>query len=167
MPDAQKQSNIVVGEEVGMTKETVRTLSMAGGIILLAGIAAWMGLAHGCDQSQGNGVIAGRVTIDQKLTSQVSPTDVLFVIVRRPGSAPRPLAAKRIDHPQFPVAFEITNKDMIIEGSELRGMVDVIARLDKDGMAGPAQPGDLEGRFEKNPTLPGVTNVEIVINKEH
>jgi cytochrome c-type biogenesis protein CcmH len=159
--------DIVVGKEVGMTKETVRTLGMAGGIILLAGIAAWMGLAHGCEQSQGSGVIAGRVTIDAQLASKVSPTDVLFVIIRRPGSAPRPLAAKRIDHPQFPVAFEITNKDMMIEGSELRGMVDVIARLDKDGMAGPAQPGDLEGRFEKNPTLPGATDVEILINKEH
>jgi len=99
----------------------------------------------------------------------ISPqkTDVLFVIVRRPGSAPRPLAAKRIDHPQFPVAFEITKKDMMIEGSELRGMVDVIARLDKDGVAGPAQPGDLEGRFEKNPTLPGSANVEIVIDKAY
>jgi cytochrome c-type biogenesis protein CcmH len=107
------------------------------------------------------------VTIDAQLASKVNPTDVLFVIVRRPGSAPRPLAAKRIDHPQFPVAFEITNKDMMIEGSELRGMVDVIARLDRDGMAGPAQPGDLEGRFEKNPTLPGATDVEIMINKEH
>src|SRR5690349_20361523 len=150
-----------------MTKETVRSLSMAGGIILLAGVAAWMGLAHGCEQPQGSGVIAGHVTIDPQLASQVEPTDVLFVIVRRPGTAPRPLAAKRIDHPQFPVAFEITKRDMMIEGSELRGMVDVIARLDKDGVAGPAQPGDLEGRFDKNPTLPGVTNVEIVINKEH
>ena len=167
MPSARKQVNHVVDKEVGMTKETVRTLSMAGGIILLAGIAAWMGLAHGCEPSQGSGVIAGHVTIDTQLASKVSPTDVLFVIVRRPGSAPRPLAANRIDHPQFPVVFEITNKDMMIEGSELRGMVDVIARLDKDGVAGPAQPGDLEGRFEKNPTLPGVTNVEIVINKEH
>ena len=150
-----------------MTTEMIRTLGMAGGIILLAGIAAWMGLAHGCDPSQSSGVIAGHVIIDPGLAPKVSPTDVLFVIVRRPGNAPRPLAAKRIDHPQFPVAFEITNKDMMIEGSELRGMVDVIARLDKDGMAGPAQPGDLEGRFEKNPTLPGATNIEIVINKEH
>jgi cytochrome c-type biogenesis protein CcmH len=154
-------------KEEDMTQKTVRTLGMAGGIILLAGVAAWMGLAHGCEQPQGTGVIAGHVTIAPELASKVNPTDVLFVIVRRPGSAPRPLAAKRIDHPQFPAAFEITNKDMMIEGSELRGMVDVIARLDKDGMAGPAQPGDLEGRFDKNPTLPGATNVEIVINKSY
>ena len=71
-----------------MKKETVRTLGMAGGIIRLAGIAAWMGLAHGCEQSQGSGVIAGHVTIDPQLASKVSPTDVLFVIVRRPERAP-------------------------------------------------------------------------------
>jgi len=150
-----------------MRTETIRTLGMAGGIIALAGIAAWMGLAHGCEQPQGSGVIAGHVSIDPELAGKVSPTDVLFVIVRRPGNAPRPLAAKRIDHPQFPVAFEISSKDMMMEGSELKGMVDVIARVDKDGVAGPAQPGDLEGRFDKNPTLPGSTNVEIVINKVH
>jgi cytochrome c-type biogenesis protein CcmH len=150
-----------------MKTETIRTLGMAGGIIALAGIAAWMGLAHGCEQPQSSGVIAGHVSIDPELAGKVSPTDVLFVIVRRPGNAPRPLAAKRIDHPQFPVAFEISSKDMMMEGSELKGMVDVIARVDKDGLAGPAQPGDLEGRFDKNPTLPGSTNVEIVINKVH
>lgn len=167
MPDAYDPFYWIVEREVDMAQETVWTLSMAGGIILLAGIAAWMGLAHGCEQPQGSGAIAGHVTIAPELASKISPSDVLFVIVRRPGSAPRPLAAKRIDNPQFPVAFEITNKDMMIEGSELKGMVDVIARLDKDGMAGPAQPGDLEGRFEKNPTLPGATNVEIVINTAH
>lgn len=167
MPGSYDQLIECEKKEEGMTQKTVRSLGMAGGIILLAGVAAWMGLAHGCEQSQGTEVIAGHVTIAPELVSKVGPTDVLFVIVRRPGSAPRPLAAKRIDHPQFPVAFEITNKDIMIEGSELRGMVEVIARLDKDGMAGPAQPGDLEGRFDKNPTLPGATNVEIVLNKSY
>jgi cytochrome c-type biogenesis protein CcmH len=140
-----------------MSKETFRTIGLAIGIIVLAGIAAWMGLAHGCEQS-GSGVIAGHVTIDPQLAAQVSPTDVLFIIVRRPQGAPRPT---------FPVAFEITNKDVMVEGAELRGMVDVIARLDKDGRAGPPQAGDLEGQFGKNPTLPGARDIEIVINKAY
>ncbi len=112
-------------------------------------------------------MIAGHVTIDPQLAAQVSPTDVLFIIVRRPQGAPRPVAVKRIDGPTFPVAFEITNKDVMVEGAELRGMVDVIARLDKDGRAGPPQAGDLEGQFGKNPTLPGARDVEIVINKAY
>jgi cytochrome c-type biogenesis protein CcmH len=44
-------------------------------------------------------------------------------------------------------------------------MVDVIARLDRDGQAGQPQPGDMEGRYEKNPTLPGDRNLKITIDK--
>jgi len=144
----------------------VKTLSMAGGIILLAAIAAWLGLAHGCEQS-GTGTLAGRVSIAPELASRVDPHAVLFVIVRRPQGMPRPIAVKRVDAPTFPVTFEITKQDVMAEGSELRGMVSVLARLDKDGVAGPPQPGDLEGQFEKNPTLVGTTDIEIVINKEY
>lgn len=95
----------------------------------------------------------------------MSATDVLFVIVRRPQGLPRPIAVKRIDGPHFPMSFEITKNDVMVEGSELRGMVDVVARLDKDGRAGPPQSGDLEGQFDKNPTRVGARDIEIVINK--
>jgi cytochrome c-type biogenesis protein CcmH len=138
---------------------------MAGSIIGIAALAAWFGLAHSCDPQTGEPVIAGRVLITETLADQVRPTDVLFVIVRRPGGAPRPVAAKRIENPKFPVSFEITNADVMVQGAELRGMVDVIARLDRDGQAGPAQPGDIEGRYAKNPTLPGGRDLEIVLEK--
>lgn len=151
-----------------MANQIVRVIGMAVGVIALAGLAAWMGLAHGCEKpADTDGVIAGRVTIDATLASKVTPTDVLFVIVRRPQGAPRPIAVKRFDGPRFPVTFEITNKDVMVQGSELRGMVDVVARLDKDGRAGAPQHGDLEGQFDKNPTLVGVRNIEIVINKAY
>ena len=149
-----------------MNAQTLRTLGMAVAVIGLAALAAWMGLAHGCEQA-GHGVIAGRVSIDAELASRVKPTDVLFIIVRRPQGMPRPIAVKRIDAPTFPVAFEITNRDVMVEGSELRGMVNVLARLDRDGQAGPPQAGDLEGQFEKNPMLVGAKDVEIVINKAY
>jgi cytochrome c-type biogenesis protein CcmH len=148
-----------------MAGYNMRTLSMAGSIIGFAAIAAWFGLAHTCDPQTGEAVIAGRVLIAQALADQIRPTDVLFVIVRRPGGTPRPVAAKRIENPKFPVSFEITNVDVMVQGSELRGMVDVIARLDRDGQAGPAQPGDIEGRYAKNPTLPGGRDLEIVLDK--
>ena len=148
-----------------MAKETVRTLGMAGGIIGLAALAAYFGLAHSCEPQSGSGVIAGQVYIAPDLASQVRPTDVLFVIVRRPSGPPRPLAAKRIDNPSFPVSFEITDADVMMQGTELRGMVDIIARLDRDGQAGQPQAGDMEGRYEKNPTLPGDRNLKITIDK--
>jgi cytochrome c-type biogenesis protein CcmH len=143
------------------------TLGIAGSIIGLAALAAWLGLAHSCDPQTGEPVIAGRVVISSELANQVRPTDVLFVIVKRPGGTPRPVAAKRIEHPTFPASFEITNADVMVQGSELRGMVDVIARLDRDGQAGPAQPGDIEGRYAKNPTLPGGRDFEIILDKVH
>jgi cytochrome c-type biogenesis protein CcmH len=142
-----------------------RTLSMAGGIIGLAALAAYFGLAHSCEPQGGSGVIAGQVVIAPHLADQVKSTDVLFVIVRRPTGPPRPLAAKRIDNPAFPVSFEITSADVMMQGTELRGMVDVIARLDRDGQAGQPQPGDMEGRYEKNPTLPGGRDINITIDK--
>lgn len=144
-----------------------RALGMAGGIIGLAAIAAWLGLAHSCDPAGGTGVIAGRVDIAPTLADQVRPSDVLFVIVRRPQGPPRPIAAKRIDHPIFPVSFEITNADVMVQGAELRGMVDVVARLDRDGQAGPAQAGDIEGQYAKNPTLPGGRDLEITLDRIH
>ena len=145
-----------------MSKKTFVPVIFVG-ILLLAGIAAWKGLLHGGAES--SGAISGSVSIDPALASKVESSDVLFVIVRRPGGAPRPLAAVRIEHPKFPVPFRVTNADVMIPGSELRGMVAVVARLDKDGSAGPAQPGDIEGEFAKNPTMVGATDVEILLNK--
>lgn len=147
-----------------MATYTAKSLGMTAGIIGLAALAAYYGLAHIGEPQGGAGVVAGQVKISQALADQVRPTDVLFVIVRRPGGMPRPLAVKRFDGPTFPVAYEITNADVMVQGTELRGMVDVVARLDRDGQAGPAQPGDLEGKYDKNPTLPGGRNIDITID---
>jgi len=145
-----------------MNKKVIVPLLFVG-IVLLAGVAAWQGILHGGKETAGS--IAGIITIDPSVASKMAPTDVLFVIVRRPSGPPRPLAALRIEHPHFPQPFEVTNADVITQGSELRGMVAVIARLDKDGSAGPAQPGDIEGEFAKNPTMAGAKDVEIVLNR--
>jgi cytochrome c-type biogenesis protein CcmH len=151
-----------VGYNPAVNKKLVVPLMFVG-IVLLAAVAAWQGLLHGGKDASGS--ISGTVTIDPALASQVTPTDVLFVIVRRPSGPPRPLAALRIEHPQFPQPFAVTNADVMLQGSELKGMVAIIARLDKDGSAGPAQPGDIEGEFSKNPTMVGAKDVEIVLNR--
>ena len=145
-----------------MNKKVVVPLIFVG-IVLLAGVAAWQGILHGGKETAGS--ITGTVTIDPSVASKMAPTDVLFVIVRRPSGPPRPIAALRIEHPKFPQSFEVTNADVMVQGSELRGMVVVLARLDKDGSAGPAQPGDIEGEFAKNPTMAGAKDVEIVLNR--
>lgn len=148
-----------------MSNDTVRVIGMAAGIIVLAGLAAWFGLAHGCQAPGSDAVVAGRVTLAPELADRVTGSGVLYVIVRRPQGPPRPLAVKRIESPRFPIEFTVTRDDVMIQGTQLTGMVDVVARLDKDGSAGPAQPGDMEGAFERNPTLVGGTDIEIVIDK--
>ena len=132
-----------------MAGYTGRSLGMAGGIIGIAAMAAYFGIAHIGDPDQGGGSIAGQVRIAPNLADQVKPTDVLFVIVRRPTGPPRPIAAKRFDAPTFPVQFEITNADVMVQGSELKGMVDVVARLDRDGQAGQPQPETWRGAMRK------------------
>jgi len=151
-----------VGYNPGVNKKQLVPFLFIG-ILLLAGVAAWQGVLRGGKEAASS--IAGVVTIDPALASKVAPTDVLFVIVKRPSGPPRPLAAVRIDHPKFPQPFEVTNADVMLPGSELKGVVSIIARLDKDGNAGPAQPGDIEGEYTKNPTMVGAKNVEIVLNK--
>ena len=150
-----------VGYNPGVNKKQLVPFLFIG-ILLLAGVAAWQGVLRGGKEAASS--IAGVVTIDPALASKVAPTDVLFVIVKRPSGPPRPLAAVRIDHPKFPQPFEVTNADVMLQGSELKGVVSIIARLDKDGNAGPAQPGDIEGEYTKNPTMVGAKNVEIVLN---
>ena len=60
-----------------------RAVGMASGIIGLAALAAWLGLAHSCDPAQGSGVIAGQVTMAPGLADQVAvagaPIDPLVV----------------------------------------------------------------------------------------
>lgn len=150
-----------------VSHETVRTISMAGGIIVLAGIAAWIGLAHGCEAPLSDRMLAGNVTLAPELADRAGKEGVLFVIVRRPQGSRRPVAVKRITNPQFPVPFTISDEDLMIQGAQLKGMVEVIARLDRDGSAGPPQPGDLEGAYERNPTLVGGGNIDIQINKAY
>lgn len=150
-----------VGYNPAVNKKLVVPVTFIG-IILLAGVAAWQGVLRGGKEAASS--IEGVVMIDPALATKVAPTDVLFVIVKRPSGPPRPLAAVRIDHPKFPQPFEVTNADVMLQGSELKGVVSIIARLDKDGNAGPAQPGDIEGEYARNPTMVGAKNVEIVLN---
>jgi cytochrome c-type biogenesis protein CcmH len=115
--------------------------------------------------SSGGGMaLTGTVRIRPGLTGKIRPGDVLFVIARR-GPGP-PLAAKRIPNPSFPVSFRLGPEDMVMASGSFEGEVSVVARIRKGGAAGPAQPGDLEGAYERNPVKIGVAPIEIVIDRE-
>ena len=112
----------------------------------------------------GGKALAGTVRIIPTLSGKFSAGDVLFVIARR-GPGP-PLAVKRIPKPSFPVSFRLGPEDMVMAGGPFEGEVSVIARIKKGGAAGPAQPGDLEGSYRRNPVKIGEAPIEIVIDRE-
>jgi hypothetical protein len=77
---------------------------------------------------------------------------VLFVFVRAAGATGGPpLAVQRIPSPTFPRAFAIGPADAMIAGGPFPDRVTVEARLDGDGNAMTAEPGDLSARSEAAP----------------
>lgn len=113
---------------------------------------------------QGAGeVISGTIEIAPALRTKAEGKPVLFLIARKGGGGP-PLAVVRVANPRFPLAFEISKRNVMIPGVPFEGMVSLSARLDADGSAGPASAGDLEGRTAQ-PVRVGEKNVRIVIDR--
>ncbi len=110
--------------------------------------------------TSGRGV-SGTIRLASDLREAVSPGAVLFIILRQGGGPP--LAVKRVSQPRFPLAYSVGEEDrMIAEEGAFEGSVDIVARLDRDGVAGPPEPGDLEGRLQG--AVIGNQEVNIVID---
>ena len=115
-------------------------------------------------RTQGAGdVISGTIEIASDLQAKAQGKPVLFLIARKGGGGP-PLAVVRVANPRFPLAFEISKRNVMIPGVPFKGTVSLSARLDADGSAGPVSGGDLEGRTAQ-PVRVGQKNVRIVIDK--
>jgi cytochrome c-type biogenesis protein CcmH len=104
--------------------------------------------------------IAGTVSLADGARSSAPVAGTLFVIARR-GMGP-PLAVKRITAPTFPVSFALGPEDVMMQGTEFAGEVTLIARLKRDGRAGAASRGDLEGAAPQ-PVAVGTMNVRIAL----
>ena len=110
--------------------------------------------------TSGRGV-SGTIRLASDLGEAVSPGAVLFIILRQGGGPP--LAVKRVSQPRFPLAYSVGEEDrMIAEEGAFEGSVDIVARLDRDGVAGPPEPGDMEGRLRG--AVIGDQEVNIVID---
>lgn len=104
--------------------------------------------------------ITGTVLLSDGLREAGPPGGILFVIARRGGGPP--LAVKRITQPRFPVQFSLGPEDVMVKGTDFQGEVTLIARLKRDGRAGPAAPGDLEGAAQ-SPVAISTTDVRITL----
>lgn len=107
--------------------------------------------------------IRGRVELAPALRDAAPAGAVLFVIARREGGGP-PLAVKRIDAPSFPVDFELTPADRMIQALPWGGPLVLTARLDRDGNATSREPGDLQGRASEL-VSPGAEGVQVVLDQ--
>lgn len=109
--------------------------------------------------------ISGTITVSPAIAPYVQPTDTLYIIARSQQVGP-PTAVKRIEKPQFPLRYVLTEKDMITMSEMPKSdfsngnPLTLSARLSKTGNAMPAT-GDLEGVYEKNPAEVGQDQVDI------
>ena len=116
-------------------------------------------------QVKSTGTITGTVTLGSSVPAMAPMEGALFIIARR-GDGP-PLVVKRVPNPSFPVAFSLGPEDRMLQGAPFDGQVTLVARLKRDGAAGPPRPGDLEGRPERNPVRIGAADVRIVLHSVH
>lgn len=108
--------------------------------------------------------ITGTVTLAPQLSPEVPASGALFIIARQ-GDGP-PLAVKRIPNPSFPVRFALGPADRMLADTPFAGEVTLLARLKRDGTAGPPAPGDLEGRVGTAVKV-GQQGVDIVLDKAY
>ena len=110
----------------------------------------------------GGGTLAGTITVTTELQERLNGSETLFIIARR-GMGGAPMAVKRMRRLQFPISYTLTGEDQMVQGLPFRGEVIFIARIDRDGNAGPPQPGDMEGIVPK--AMIGNTQLDVLIDK--
>ncbi len=114
------------------------------------------------------GNVRGTIALADAVRGDLKAGAVLFIIVRRDeGDAKRGMliAAKKVPvtgPDQFPMAYEVTPSDVMMQGTSLAGPVRVEARVDFDGDAISKNPGDLIG--DGGATTAGGAPVDFAIN---
>lgn len=93
--------------------------------------------------------VKGVIKIHPKAKSRATAGTAVFVIVKQAGAdgTPQgpPLAVEKLTWDKDQLAFELTEKQAMIAGTQLTGDVVVSARYDQDGDAISKQPGDIAG----------------------
>ena len=116
--------------------------------------------------------VGGMVTLKKGLEKKITKNGVLFIFAKQagPDSGPNdrtpPVAVIRVANPTFPQAFVITQKNVMIPGSEFKGPFHVIARYTPSGDA-LVKTGAVEGMDPKFPSADlGNKNLNIELNVE-
>jgi cytochrome c-type biogenesis protein CcmH len=113
-----------------------------------------------------SGTISGTITVAPSLVSKLSEKDVVYIIARSADQPGPPVAVQQVKDIRFPYQYSLGPADLMMQTGLFQGKMNVVVRLDRDGAAGPPQPGDMEGVYLGNPAEVGDQNVDILINKE-
>lgn len=111
--------------------------------------------------------VRGSITLDPKLLDKAKDANPVFLSVRRVdatgASTGSPLAVGKLDWDGKgnAIAFELSEQDAMVGGTELTGQVVVTARIDHDSDALSKQSGDITGSVKV--TLPA-ENVKLVLD---
>ena len=105
--------------------------------------------------------ISGTVSLPPELQDRTTPSDVVFVIARRPGGGGRLVAVARLQGNRYPMNFALGERDLMLGGSWPE-TVEIEARVDADGDPLTRDDVALAGRAPR-PVRPGQDRVEIVL----
>lgn len=119
--------------------------------------------AAGAQPAASGAAIRGKVRLDAKLASKVSPDDTVFVFARAINGPKVPLAVRRFRAAQLPVEFILDESAAMSPQMTIASQKEVVvgARISKSGNPA-AQGGDIEGL--RQPVKVGATGVEVVID---
>jgi len=95
--------------------------------------------------------VTGTITVDAAARAKVKPGTSVFLIVKRAGPdgtpSGQPLAVDKLTWTGDGMAFELTEAQAMVAGTDLSGDVVVMARYDQDSDALSKQPGDITGQI--------------------
>lgn len=80
--------------------------------------------------------VSGIITVDQEVVGKMPMKGSLFLFAKAEGATGEPpVAVKKIESPRFPLEFSLGPKDVMIPGTELKGPLQIVARLSPSGNA--------------------------------
>lgn len=134
---------------------------------VLLGMISLM-FAAGCKKQEAKAPatlhISGSIEIDPQLAKKTQGSDVIFLIAR-PATGGPPLAVVRMMGNKYPMAFQITDQNLMMQQQVVDMPLELSVRVDKDGDAMTRNPGDLTGTYEKNPVSLQAHDVVIRVNQ--
>ena len=109
-------------------------------------------------------LISGIIQMDAGLLKNVKDSDTIFLIAR-PATGGPPIAVEKFAGRNYPYAFTLAEKDIMIPQSDFQSPLNLMVRVDKDGDPMTKTPGDLVGVYDKNPVSLRSENIIITVNE--